>query len=149
MSGRRIISALRICSHLLYWTLRFWEEKERYIQQEYCHLRTLTQNGRNGGKSRVSYGGLQIDSWALTVLELVTSVNDVNHFLSLPGVCVNKNQGEEDELDKLAVTSFTTALAAQAPNGIDCSLWFLRHSCYSSKNTKASFAVLGQSVHWR
>lgn len=97
--------------------------KERYIQQEYCHLRTLAQNGRNGGKSRVSHGGLQIDSWDLTVLELVTSVNDVSHFLSLPGVCVNKDQGEEDdELDKLAVTSFTSALAAQAPNAIDYSL---------------------------
>jgi hypothetical protein len=62
------------------------------------------------------------ESWDLAVLELHDTSSDASHFVALPEIGINKCPVRlEDEIDKLAVTSFTSFCASMAPNAVDVS----------------------------
>ncbi len=117
ISQRRIISALHI------FTKHYGFKKRKNAQ---FNLNTAIHgllHRPNKQEERASFRVVDYkDSWDLAVLELIDSYSDASHFVALPAIGSNDTKdNEEEDLDKLAVTSFTSALANQAPNAVDVS----------------------------
>jgi len=116
VSSRRIISALHV------FTKHYGFKKRKSVQfNKNAVIHGLLHRPDNKEEKAEFRMVDYKDSWDLAVLELV-NCNDADHFVNLPHVGANDSQGnEEDDLDKLAVTSFTSALANQAPKEVDVS----------------------------